>query len=291
MDINGDGHLDILSGSYSETVEIKSGDKVRAGFFQTFWGQEGGSFKKAERLQGSDGNPLFINDAGNSSRSQCTRPFAVDWDSDGDLDIVSGNLSGGFFVFKGEGNGRFSPKSEKLKLSDQKQDLTIKGGHSDPFVVDWDGDGDLDILSGSGLGGVYWAENLAGKGKTPAFKELKTLVTPIGKGAKSIQPIRDLLLPGQMPEKAASTTRIWVDDLNGDGKLDLLVGDSTVLLCPVKGLSEEECARKLKELYPLDTRVHGARGLNQELWRELVKKRRALATKKEVGFVWAYIRK
>ena len=39
--------------------------------------------------------------------------------------------------------------------------------HSDPFVIDWDGDGDLDLLSGSSNGGVYWAENRAGKDKVP----------------------------------------------------------------------------------------------------------------------------
>ena len=32
--------------------------------------------------------------------------------------------------------------------------LKIPGAHSDPFVIDWNGDGALDILSGSSDGGV-----------------------------------------------------------------------------------------------------------------------------------------
>ncbi len=44
-----------------------------------------------------------------------------------------------------------------MKAGDQP--LKIEGYHCDPFVIDWDGDGDLDLLSGSSEGGVQWAEN------------------------------------------------------------------------------------------------------------------------------------
>jgi hypothetical protein len=48
--------------------------------------------------------------------------------------------------------------------------LKIEGHHSDPFVVDWDGHGDLDLLSGSSEGGVQWAENRAGSEKAPQLE-------------------------------------------------------------------------------------------------------------------------
>ena len=37
-----------------------------------------------------------------------------------------------------------------------------------------------------------------------------------------------------------SSTRVWVDDVNGDGKLDILVGDNTTLVSPAYGLTEED---------------------------------------------------
>ena len=39
-------------------------------------------------------------------------------------------------------------------------------------------------------------------------------------------------------------TRVWVDDVNSDGKLDLLVGDRVTLIAPAKGLSKEEFKKK-----------------------------------------------
>jgi hypothetical protein len=38
----------------------------------------------------------------------------------------------------------------------------------------------------------------------------------------------------------SSSTRIWVDDVNSDGKLDILVGDNTTLVSLPEGISEEE---------------------------------------------------
>ena len=58
-----------------------------------------------------------------------------------------------------------------MKAGDQP--LKVEGHHGDPFVIDWDGDGDLDILSGSSEGGVQWAENRAGPGKPPRLEPFR----------------------------------------------------------------------------------------------------------------------
>src|SRR5437870_4694818 len=151
-------------------------DRDMAGLFQVLYGKGDGTFRKAEVLNGTDGKPLIIPAEGEAQLTEkiCTRPFAVDWDGDGHLDLVVGNFSGTFYWFKGQGKGKFLPKPELIKTADGAP-LKIQGGHSDPFVVDWNGDGALDILSGSSAGGVWFAENTAGRGKTPVLKAFRQL--------------------------------------------------------------------------------------------------------------------
>jgi hypothetical protein len=218
VDLDGDGRRDILSGSYSRH------EKSMAGLFQVLWGKPDGTFKKAAVLTGTDGKPLIIPVAGDEAdvnnlvKKICTRPFAIDWDGDGHLDLVVGNFEGTFYLFKGEGKGKLLPKPEQLNAGDQP--LKIAGHHSDPFVVDWDGDGDLDLLSGSSEGGVQWAENQAGTGKVPQLAPFRTLIEPPRQSNDGDAPLRERDLKG--PQQC---TRIWVDDFDSDGKLDILVGD------------------------------------------------------------------
>ena len=235
MEINGDGHLDILSGSYSRM------EQPMAGLFQVLYGNADGTFKPAEVLNGTDGEPLIIPIEGEEQQTEniCTRPFAVDWDADSQLDLVVGNFTGTFYWFKGEGMGKFNPKPQAIKAGDRP--LQIEGAHSDPFAVDWDGDGDLDLLSGSSEGGVQWAENSAGKGKLPDLRPFQWLIKP-DKAVKHGQLLKEEQLTGP-----TSSTRVWVDDVNGDGKLDLFVGDSVTLVSPAKGLSVEEFEKKSAE--------------------------------------------
>lgn len=213
MDVNDDGHMDILSGSYSRH------DQDMAGLFQVLWGQAEGGFAQAAVLTGTDGEPLIIEHAGRSEVIQaiCTRPFAVDWTGDGRLDLVVGNFGGSFHLFRGEGQGRFSPKSEPIHAG--RRALVVPGLHGDPFCIDWDGDGDLDLLSGSGEGGVQWAENVGDRDGPPKLSAFKVLIPACERPPASADFSEDKL------DGPKTDTRIWVDDVNGDGKLDILVGD------------------------------------------------------------------
>ena len=169
----------------------------------------------------------------------CTRPFAVDWDGDGHLDLVVGTFPGSFYLFKGQGDGKFLPKPDEIKAGDQP--LKVEGHHGDPFVIDWDGDGDLDILSGSSEGGVQWAENRAGPGKPPRLEPFRMLIER-GPQIEYGSILRDADLKGPL-----SDTRIWVDDVNCDGKLDILVGDLTSLVSPADTVAEGEFKRKFAD--------------------------------------------
>ncbi len=245
MDLNDDGKLDILSGSYSRH------ERSMAGLFQVLYGKGDGKFEAAKPLNGSDDKPLIITPAPRPKRKKndgislskdgakekkteeeeeeedgivdkiCTRPFAIDWDGDGKLDNVTGNFAGTFVWFKGEGKGKFSPKSTAINTPDGKP-LKITGVHSDPFIIDWDKDGDLDLVSGSSDGGVYLAENTAGKGKLPELKSFRTLIK--GEAQENTKGEIDTSLLRE-PDVRGPTygVRVWIDDVNGDGKFDLLV--------------------------------------------------------------------
>jgi FG-GAP-like repeat len=288
VDLDGDGIRDILSGSYSRM------EQPMAGLFQVLWGQPGGTFKKAAVLNGDDGKPLFIAaDGDNWIKNICTRPFAVDWDGDGHLDIVTGNFAGTFFVFKGKGKGTLAPTPEEIKVGGEP--LKIDGHHSDPFVIDWDGDGDLDLLSGSSQGGVQWAENHAGPGKPPKLESFRTLIKP------GPQQQYGNLLREQDLKEPSSDTRIWVDDFNSDGKLDILVGDNVTLISPADNVSEAAFKAKFaewnKSINDAATKLNSAgsdaakQNEGQQRYQRLYEQRNAFMKEDRTGYIWVYLQK
>ena len=289
MDLNNDGYRDILSGSYSRN------EQPMAGLFQVLWGQAGGQFRPAAVLLGTDQEPLIIpvKDKSELTRNICTRPTATDWNADGKLDLVVGNFEGTFYLFQGEGPGRFAPKPQPLMVG--KEPLRIEGAHGDPFIVDWDADGDLDLLSGSDKGGVQWAENTAGRGKLPALNKFKSLIPPTGRHFETGELLDERDLTGP-----AGSTRVWADDVNGDGKLDLMVGDSVTLVAMAKGVNKKQYAQKLgtwKKAY--DTAVQNMnkasnetqRKKAQERFRELYEQRTEFMHEDRTGYVWLYRQK
>lgn len=285
MDLNGDGKLDILSGSYS-----RMGAKTMAGLFHVLYGSDEG-FKEAQSLTGTDKKPLIIpivEGVDKITKAICTRPTAVDWDHDGDLDLVVGNFEGTLFLFRGKGKGTFDPDPELMKC--EGSELRVSGAHSDPFAVDWDSDGDLDLVSGSAQGGVEWSENVAGKGKEPELRPFQRILKAPGYG----------LAPDDEP---SSGTRVWVDDVNGDGKLDLLVGDNATINHPAEGITAAEMQEKKKvwqkeidevraEMSKARTaKANEARAELSKKYQELYQSRSEFMTEERTGFVWLYLRK
>ena len=211
-----------------------------AGLFQVLYRKADGTFAKPVALNGTDEKPLILPGDSEDTMTDriCTRPTAVDLDGDGKLDIVSGNFSGTFFLFAGEGKGRFSPQATPLRSGEKSLHVPM---HSDPFFVDWDKDGDLDLLSGSAQGGVYYAENTGSKTK-PAFQAFAEMMAPAGHHSEAQVTNDDehFTAPG-------SSTRVWADDVDGDGDLDLLIGDQVELIHPAEGVDLATAQKRFAE--------------------------------------------
>jgi hypothetical protein len=138
----------------------------------------------------------------------------VDWDADGDLDLILGSHGGNFFLRWNEGSSTkpaFATKS--IILTNENVALEIPGHDAVPAIADWDSDGRFDILSGSGTGGAYWLRNIGTKEK-PAFAKPEVMLQSTDASADSVHPT----WPG-------SRTQVCATDYDRDGDLDLLVGD------------------------------------------------------------------
>jgi len=279
VDLDSDGRTDILSGSYSR----QDGDM--AGLFQVLWGTAEGGFRKAEALAGSDGAVLLL-PAGDSEDVDvdriCTRPFAADLDGDGKLDLVSGNFAGTFALFRGEGRGKFAPAATWLEAGGERMRVDA---HGDPFLVDWDADGDLDLLSGSAQGGVFLFTNV-GTRTAARFDASKVLLEPVGHAEPSAE-LGDAHLT-----RPNDSTRVWADDVNGDGKLDLLVGDNVTLYHAKDGVAPELAKEKLAVWLAAMEELFMAAGDDfNERYEALEKARDEHVREERTGFVWAFYRK
>jgi hypothetical protein len=114
----------------------------------------------------------------------------------------------------------------------------IPDKHAAPAVADWDGDGKWDLIVGGQNGAVYWMRNTGTRGK-PEFKTREMLIGT-GEGVDQWVPL------GEQPRRG-TRSQPQVFDYNGDGKLDLLVGDWSNTITPREGLSAEE-TKKMQAL-------------------------------------------
>jgi hypothetical protein len=196
VDLDGDGRSDVISGSWPGEIY----------FFRR---QSDGAFAAGEMLKDKTGKPINVGSA--------SAPFAVDWDQNGTLDLMVGTVSGEVFFIPNERQEktlRFGiSRKLTLEISDPKQKTERALHDAAPVVADWDGDGKLDLILGDEEGQILWFRNVGERGK-PKLAPAQTLLpkSPVGWGG-------DAALGWGLRVKPC------VVDWDGDGRLDLLVGD------------------------------------------------------------------
>jgi hypothetical protein len=206
-----------------------------------------GGFGLPYKIEGADGEPINV---GNASA-----PCVVDWDSDGDLDLIVGEISGTVSFVENTGSDRVPKYAEPMQIKSEGMFISVAGGDAGPVVTDWDSDGDLDLLVGTGDGGVDLYQNrrqiLRGdmEGKIsygePLLGPRVELVN--GRSYKKNEETGEYGLEpagGLHPDEMGSRAKLSVCDWNADGALDLLVGDFSSEMGPEPVLTEEQVATK-----------------------------------------------
>jgi hypothetical protein len=211
-DYDGDGAVDLIVGvsdwreygwddAYNDKGEWTAGPLHG----NVYWAKNTGTtekpvYAKAVKIEAA-GKPLDVYGA--------PSPCLVDWDGDGDLDIICGSFLDTLTLFINEGT-RTAPKyaaGQFMKVKGETLHMELEMLRV--TVIDWDKDGDPDIIVGEEDGRVSLIEN-AGKG-ADGLPEIKA--------PKYFRQQAGLVKIGVLPPGVAY-------DWDGDGDQDLVLGDT-----------------------------------------------------------------
>ena len=195
MDYDADGRTDIITGSYTGQLYL-------------FRRKADGTFAAREELVDETKETLMM-------PKYSVVPELVDMDKDGDLDLVVGARSDPVLVVANVGTRAAPVWSKTFKELETAKGETIQG--SNVHHADWDGDGLRDILVGSEFGEVRWYKNL-GANDAPRYAQPIVLVA---------QDNSQYAAEGSTPRRSGLRVKLHVTDWNGDGRVDLLLGDVT----------------------------------------------------------------
>tara|TARA_Y100001972_G_scaffold129276_1_gene195983 strand:- start:1723 stop:3681 length:1959 start_codon:yes stop_codon:yes gene_type:complete len=201
-DFDGDGDLDIICGEFLD----------RFTWFENIGTRERPIFEKGRFLENEAGLikmdlEMFI-------------PNAVDWGNDGLVDLIVGDEDGRVALIRNTGVVKDNmPVFDSPKYFQQKADLVKFGALVTPYSVDWDADGDEDLICGNTAGYIGLIENLDGgnlpKWAKPRYLQADGEIIRVMAGENgSIQ--------GPAEKKWGYTT-LSVADWDGDGLHDIII--------------------------------------------------------------------
>jgi hypothetical protein len=186
VDFDGDGRLDLLTGSTSADCAA----------FHLFRRKKDGSWAPRRRFEVTPANKVL-------NLQQPSFVTAADWNGDGVPDLLMrAGMGGGILLALGP-----FKENEPIALT-HEIDFAPRGFVLDFAVADWDRDGKPDLLvrqvflDRSGKNGIYWYKNLGGPG-LPKLAEGKLLV--------------------ETSSDVVDVQGFCVCDWNGDGWPDLIV--------------------------------------------------------------------
>jgi hypothetical protein len=235
-DFDGDGDLDIICGEFID----------RLTWFENIGTRENPQFAEGRFLSNEEG--VIKMDL------QMIIPASIDWDGDGDIDLIVGDEDGRVALIENRGVVKDGmPLFSSPVYFRQQAGLLKFGALSTPFSVDWDDDGDEDLICGNTAGQIAFIENLDG-GNPPKWAD------PVLLGAGG-EPVRIMAgMNGSIQGPAESKwgyTVLTVADWDHDGLNDIIVNSiwGKVLWFRnngVKGSPSLEAARHVKVAWDHD---------------------------------------
>ncbi|KAH8048336.1 hypothetical protein JL722_12569 [Aureococcus anophagefferens] len=193
-DIDGDGDLDLVVGEFDGGLSYY--ENVGSAASPTYAGRR------------RDANPFDGIDVGTDSAGRgFSTPALVDLDGDGDLDLVLGEEEGVLNYYENVGSAT-SPTYAVVSGDANPFDGIDVGSYSAPAFSDLDGDSDLDLVVGRDAGVLNYYENV-GSAASPTY------VAVTG----NENPFDGIDVSGLWDSSAPA-----LDDIDGDGDLDLIVG-------------------------------------------------------------------
>jgi hypothetical protein len=147
-------------------------------------------------------------------------PRVIDWDEDGRNDLLVGQSDGLIKIFLNvtDNNEPAFDAGQSVRVGNENAFILDVGSRATPSLLDWNSDGMLDIVSGGLDGLIHVFLNCGCEGAVPPH----FFFSP-PEGAFAQANGMDLQVPGLRSSPV-------VEDLDGDGKKDVLTGNTDGLI-------------------------------------------------------------
>lgn len=205
-DFDHDGDLDLLTGEFLDAFT----------YYENIGSRTRPTYAAGRPVRAAGGDRLSMD-------LEMSVPVAFDWNRDGHVDLIVGDEDGRVAYVRNTGrlDAARTPIFEAPRYFQQQADTLKSGALATPATVDWDGDGDLDILSGNTAGYIEFFENLSGKGvEQPRWAAPRRL--DAGGAPFRVMAGPNGSIQGPVEAKWGYTT-FSVADWNGDGLPDIVL--------------------------------------------------------------------
>jgi hypothetical protein len=280
VDLDGDGHIDLISGSWPGEIFFQGGPRHTFAAPIKLKDKSGKTINIGGGRLDSGDTLLIVGDAtfDKNARGETVIRYegevieipetkqglitgtassvhAVDWNADGKIDLLVGEIEGRVYFVPNEAKSKGLAFGKEQALLAGGKLIQVPGGHAGPFAAEWDGDGKIDLLVGAGDGSVWFYRNVG----TPHEPKLAPGVQLVPAGAETQGPDTS-----REPRRGVRA-KICAVDYYCTGRLDLLVGDFTRNRAERPKPTAQEKAKQDKARSDLAKVMKHYRGLESKL--------------------------